>query len=132
MITKILKLFVCCAISLAFGQNNNSLNIKIEGMHCAGGCAKMIEHSLNQNDGISAAVDFPNSSAAIIYDAELFSETQILNMVNGYRDGKFTASVLETKSLPAPLVLSHKPCGFVPFLFFIHTKSGLKPNPVSD
>ena len=42
------------------------------------------------------------------------------------------AFVLETKSLPAPLMLSHNPCGFVPFLFFIHTKFGLKPNPVID
>ena len=60
-------------------------------MHCAGGCAKMIENSLNQNDGILAAVDFQNSSAAIIYDSEKFSDSEIVTMINGYRDGKFTA-----------------------------------------
>ena len=98
MMTKILKLFICCAISFAFSQDNTLLNIKIEGMHCAGGCAKMIEHSLNQNDGISASVDFQNSAATIIYDSESYSEVKILQMINGYRDGKFTASLPGTKS----------------------------------
>ena len=91
MTTKILKLLIICAISFSFAQNN-LLNVTIEGMHCAGGCAKMIENSLNQNNGITAAVDFNNSSATIIYDSETFSETQILGMINSYRDGKFTAS----------------------------------------
>ncbi len=93
MMKKIFKLFFVFAIGLSFAQNNTSLNLTIEGMHCAGGCAKMIENSLNQNDGISAAVDFQNSSAAIIYDSELFSKTEIVEMINGYRGGKFTASL---------------------------------------
>ena len=78
MMKKIFKLFFVFAIGLSFAQNNTSLNLTIEGMHCAGGCAKMIENSLNQNEGISAAVDFQNSSAAIIYDSELFSKTALL------------------------------------------------------
>ena len=53
---------------------------------------------MNQNDGISAAIDFQNSSATIIYDSESFSEVKILEMINGYRDGKFTASLVENKS----------------------------------
>ena len=93
MMKKIFNLFFVFAISLCFAQTNTSLNITIEGMHCAGGCAKMIENSLNQNEGISAAVDFQNSSAAIIYDSELFSKTEIVEMINGYRGGKFTASL---------------------------------------
>lgn len=91
MMKKIFNLFFVFAISLCFAQTNTSLNLTIEGMHCAGGCAKMIENSLNQNDGILAAVDFQNSSAAIIYDSEKFSEAEIVTMINGYRGGKFTA-----------------------------------------
>ena len=98
MTIRIIKLFVCFAISFGFAQSNKALSITIEGMHCAGGCAKMIEHSLNQNEGISAVVDFQNSSAAIIYDIEAFSESEILEMINGYRGGKFTASVLGNNS----------------------------------
>jgi copper chaperone CopZ len=93
MMKKIFKLFFVFAISFSFAQNNTSLNLTIEGMHCAGGCAKMIENSLNQNEGISAAVDFQNSSAAIIYDSERFSKTEIVDMINGYRGGKFKASL---------------------------------------
>ena len=93
MMKKIFKLFFVFVISFSFAQNNTSLNLTIEGMHCAGGCAKMIENSLNQNEGISAAVDFQNSSAAIIYDSERFSKTEIVDMINGYRGGKFTASL---------------------------------------
>ena len=90
MIIKVFKLFFVFAISFTCAQNN-LLNVTIEGMHCAGGCAKMIESSLNQNQGITAAVDFNNASASIIYDSELFSDVQILAMINNYRGGKFKA-----------------------------------------
>tara|TARA_Y100000589_G_scaffold113143_3_gene107538 strand:- start:9947 stop:10435 length:489 start_codon:yes stop_codon:yes gene_type:complete len=95
MITKILKLTLCFSISLAFSQNS-FVNLSIEGMHCAGGCAKMIENSLNSNKGITAAVDFNNASASIIYDAASFTENKIIGMINEYRDGKFTATSLNT------------------------------------
>ena len=93
MITKIFKLIIFSFVSFSFAQNNTLLNVKIEGMHCAGGCAKMIENSLNQNEGISAAVDFQNSSATVIYNAESLSAQDVLTMINGYRNGKFSASL---------------------------------------
>ena len=93
MITKIFKIFVFFAFTLVYSQSNTALNIVIDGMHCAGGCAKMIENSLNQNQGITAVVDFQKSAASIIYDADLYSENNILSMINGYRDGKFKASL---------------------------------------
>ena len=112
MMKKFFKLFFVFAISCSFAQNNTSFNLKIEGMHCAGGCAKMIENSLNQNEGISAAVDFQNSSAAIIYDSQRFSETEIVDMINGYRGGKFTASVpkVSNKSNQAMTCAKGKNC----------------------
>tara|TARA_B100000965_G_C19401741_1_gene673565 strand:+ start:379 stop:858 length:480 start_codon:yes stop_codon:yes gene_type:complete len=91
MITKIFNLFLFCAISFSFSQNS-FLNLTINGMHCAGGCAKAIENTLNKNDGITAAVNFTAQSASIIYDSEKFSENDIIRMINKYRDGKFTAS----------------------------------------
>ena len=97
MVKKVFNFFLLCVINFAFAQNS-SLNVAIQGMHCAGGCAKMIENSLNQNNGITAAVDFNNSSASIIYNSEVFSENQILGMINSYRGGKFTASTLAKRS----------------------------------
>ena len=55
---KALKIFLIFSITFSFAQNYTPLNLSIKGMHCAGGCAKMIENSLNQNEGISAAVNF--------------------------------------------------------------------------
>ena len=98
MISKLIKFFIFFAIIFSFAQENISMNIKIDGMHCAGGCAKYIESSLNQNDGVEAVVDFSNSTASIEYNAQLFSGNQILNMINTYRDGKFTASLLNDKT----------------------------------
>ena len=98
MISKLIKFFLCCMITVSFAQENISMNIKIDGMHCAGGCAKYIEASLNQNEGVEAVVDFNNSMASIEYDTQLFSGNQILDMINGYRDGKFTASFIKTNS----------------------------------
>ena len=98
MVKKVFNFFLLCVINFAFAQNS-SLNVAIQGMHCAGGCAKMIENSLNKNDGISAVVDFSNSSATIIYDSQLFSDTEIVEMINGYRGGKFTASLPANQSV---------------------------------
>ena len=71
---KALKIFLIFSITFSFAQNYTPLNLSIKGMHCAGGCAKMIENSLNQNKGISAAVNFNTSSASIIYDKDITSE----------------------------------------------------------
>ena len=105
MLNKLIKIFLCFSISFTFAQDNtsnlklSSLDVKIAGMHCAGGCAKFVENSLNNNDGISAVVDFPKGSASIEYDPNLFSTKDILNMINGYQGGKFRASKLKTKSI---------------------------------
>ena len=89
---KALKIFLIFSITFSFAQNYTPLNLSIKGMHCAGGCAKMIENSLNQNEGISAAVNFNTSSASIIYDKDIVSEMAIIDMINSYRSGKFVAS----------------------------------------
>lgn len=101
MINKTIKIFLCLAIGISFAQDNvnsnNSgskyLNVKIEGMHCAGGCAKYIENKLNNTEGIVAMVNFTNSRALIEYDTKLFSDQSIVEIINNYQNGKFTASL---------------------------------------
>ena len=102
MTNKLIKLLLCLAISFSFAQdsaNSNKstskyVNVKIEGMHCAGGCAKSIERQLNNTDGVTAMVSFANSQALIEYDTKTFSDESILDIINNYQDGKFTASLL--------------------------------------
>jgi len=107
MIVRLIKIALCFIISISFAQENTLvnnqkgtyLNLKVEGMHCAGGCAKFVENSLNRNTGISALVDFNNSKALIEYDQSLFSDQDIITMINSYQGGKFTASLLDNKNI---------------------------------
>ena len=102
MINKLIKFLLCLTISFSFAQDSaNSMkstskyvNVKIEGMHCAGGCAKSIERQLNNTDGVTAMVSFANSQALIEYDTQTYSDESILDIINNYQDGKFTASLL--------------------------------------
>jgi len=102
MTNKLIKLLLCLTISFSFAQDSTNskkstskyVNVKIEGMHCAGGCAKSIERQLNNTDGVTAMVSFANSQALIEYDTKTFSDESILDIINNYQDGKFTASLL--------------------------------------
>ncbi len=70
-----------------------SMNMNIEGMTCAMGCAKTIEHKLNKTDGIGdAKVDFSNKMAMITYDKNTMSENDVLALVN---NDTYTATVKE-------------------------------------
>ena len=107
MIARLIKIVLCFTITFTFAQDNainntnnkgTYLNLKVDGMHCAGGCARFVQNQLNNNDGITALVDFKNSKALVEYDSDLFSEKEIIKLINGYQGGKFTASLLEKKS----------------------------------
>ena len=49
MIKKLIKLFLCCAISISFAQDNKYINLNIDGLHCAAGCARYVQTELNKN-----------------------------------------------------------------------------------
>lgn len=105
MINKFIKIFLCFAFSLTFAQDNSTVQvvntetftIQIDGMHCAGGCAKGLETALNNTDGIQAKVNFiaqnTPGNASITYDPNIFSDNQIVDMINTFRGGKFTAAI---------------------------------------
>ena len=105
MITKLIKIFLCFAISISFAQDNTNsnnskikyVNVKIEGMHCAVGCAKSIENQLNNTEGLVAMVNFDNSKALVEYDTKLFSDKDVVDIINNYQGGKYTASLLDVK-----------------------------------
>lgn len=59
--------------------------LNIKGMHCKS-CAKLIEDSLKEK-GVTAAVDFENGKAKIIYDEEKIKIGDIINIIKekGYK-----------------------------------------------
>ena len=95
MIKKLIKLFLCLSISLSFAQDNKYINLKIDGLHCAAGCARYVQTELNKNEGITALVDFNNKQAIIEYDSSIYSDKKIIDIINGYQGGnKYRASFI--------------------------------------
>jgi copper chaperone CopZ len=71
------------------------MSMNIDGMTCAMGCARAIEVELNNIDGVEQArVDFDSKSAVLSYNAELTSEAYLVDFVNTYRKGAFSASLV--------------------------------------
>tara|TARA_B110000971_G_scaffold221994_1_gene272359 strand:- start:5354 stop:5884 length:531 start_codon:yes stop_codon:yes gene_type:complete len=69
------------------------LSMDIKGMTCAMGCARALEVELNNLDGVETAkVNFENANATLAYNSSLTSETTIVDFVNSYRKGAFTAT----------------------------------------
>ena len=100
MIKKLIKLFLCFAISISFAQDNKYINLKIDGLHCASGCARYVQTELNKNEGITALVDFNNKQAIIEYDSSIYSDKKIINIINGYQGGKkYKASLINNENV---------------------------------
>lgn len=71
------------------------MSMNINGMTCAMGCARAIEVELNNIDGVEQArVDFDSKNAVLSYNAELTSEAYLVDFVNTYRKGAFSASLV--------------------------------------
>ncbi len=106
MIKKAIKLFLCFGIAISFAQDNKYINLKIDGLHCAAGCARYVQTELNKNDGITALVDFNNKQAIVEYDSNIYSADKIITIINGYQGGeKYTASLMNDD----PIVCSKGP-----------------------
>ena len=58
------------------------MEMTIEGMVCAMGCAAVIEKKLNKTAGITkATVDFPSKKALVEFNGKALNSTQIVEVV---------------------------------------------------
>ena len=72
---------------------NAKMVMNIDGMTCAVGCAKSIEHELKNTAGVTmAAVDFENKTADVAFDNTLISKDQLVTLVNEYKNGIYSAT----------------------------------------
>ena len=120
MIKKLIKLFLCFGVTISFAQDNKHINLKIDGLHCAAGCARYVQTELNKNDGITALVDFNNKQAIVEYDPNIYSEDKIITIINGYQGGKKYKASLITSN-PVTCSKGKKCC-----------KNTGNPNPLCD
>ena len=93
-------LFLISFSFIGVSQNTDSgtlLAVKIDGMHCAGGCAMSIERTLNNTVGITDAnVDFSSSVAMIEYDPSI-DEITILTLIREMKGGAYDVSLLSNE-----------------------------------
>ncbi|WP_428224162.1 cation transporter [Flavobacterium sp.] len=65
------------------------VDLKIEGMTCAIGCAKTIESKLNSLEGVQkATVNFDTKTASIAFDGTIQSVASLTKTIEGVADGK--------------------------------------------
>lgn len=74
-----------------------TLNLAVEGMVCAVGCAKGIESKLTEMTGISSCkVDYEGKTAVVEYDKATVTEDMIISTIQKMNDGQYkTSKVLE-------------------------------------
>jgi mercuric ion binding protein len=83
------------AISLA---NAKAVEISIDGMMCAVGCAATIEKNLTKTDGVvSAAVDFEAKTGWVVFDPNTaLTKDKLIAVVQQSGDGKtYTVQALK-------------------------------------
>ena len=79
--------------------SDTEVSMEIEGMVCAVGCAKFIEKTLTELDGVSECnVDFENGIAQVSYASSNLTEEEIIQAINELNDGQYQVNEIEVKS----------------------------------
>jgi len=80
---------------------NKSINVSIEGMTCAEGCAKHIEETLAEVPGITQSkVNFNKKIALFTFDSLQVNTEQILVKIQSLNEGQYKAKLVGIE-LPA-------------------------------
>lgn len=75
-------------------ENKAAVNMKVEGMVCAMGCAKFIEDKVYDLNGIVASnVNFEEGTAMFEFDKSLINEEEIEEYINNIHDGQYKAKI---------------------------------------
>ncbi|MEQ8623379.1 MAG: heavy metal-associated domain-containing protein [Vicingaceae bacterium] len=81
-------------------ENKASVDMKVEGMVCAMGCAKFIEEKVSKLDGVVLSeVNFEEESAHFEFDKTNTSALEIEKFINDIHDGQYSAKIA-TKTAP--------------------------------
>lgn len=80
---------------LVDSKNKESVQMKVEGMVCAMGCAKFIEDKVADLDGVVLSkVDFETETASFEFDQSVLSAAQIETFIYELHNGQYKATVL--------------------------------------
>jgi len=72
-----------------------SVEMKVDGMVCAMGCAKFIENKVAEEAGVnSSKVDFESETAYFTYDANQWTAEELEQFINDIHDGQYKATIV--------------------------------------
>ncbi len=81
-------------------ENKSSVDMKVEGMVCAMGCAKFIEEKVADLDGIVfSEVDFEEGMAHFEFDKTALNSDEIKTFINEIHEGQYKASIADVEEL---------------------------------
>ena len=91
-------------------ENKKSVQMKVEGMTCAMGCAKFIEDKVAEMNGVfSSKVNFEEGTAFFDYDKSVLSAQEIETFIGEIHKGQYSAKILDVKSGESEKTLIEKP-----------------------
>lgn len=74
-------------------QSNTEIRLKVEGMVCAVGCARVIQEAIAAAEGVGECrVDFEQGRALVAYDSLQTSSAEIISVIEELADGQYSAS----------------------------------------
>ena len=83
-------------------ENKQEVDMKVDGMVCAMGCAKYIEKEVGDMNGVLAStVNYEEGTAHFQFDKSVLSANEIEQFINDIHDGQYEASVLAEASSKA-------------------------------
>ncbi|AOW20865.1 heavy-metal-associated domain-containing protein [Urechidicola croceus] len=101
-LTLLLVLFACKNETKVVSENSNetetriakkenlqNMEVSIEGMTCAIGCAKLIESKVHKLEGVTfSKVNFENKLGQFTFDSNIISAEEIEKNINGVAGGE--------------------------------------------
>ena len=76
-------------------ENKESVDMKVEGMVCAMGCAKYIEDKVAELDGVTlSAVDFEEGIAHVEFDKTRTNSLDLEKFIDEIHDGQYQAEII--------------------------------------
>ena len=76
-------------------ENTAQVDMKVEGMVCAMGCAKFIQDAVSEVDGVVLSeVSFTEEKAHFEFDRSMLTAEEIKEIINNIHDGQYAATIL--------------------------------------
>lgn len=88
-------LLVSCESNTQMAVNKQSVNMKVEGMVCALGCAKYIEDQVAELNGVmNSEVIFEDGVAKFEFDGNVISSKELENFIDDIHNGQYEAEII--------------------------------------